>query len=249
MRTLLLYLLLSVYESAAERVVGVQGQNVTLKCTYDVKTHGRLSACWSRGVLPYSRCGKSIVDTDGHSVIIESGRYRMLGRLQDGDVSLTILDVEKEDGGLYGCRVEIAGPFNDEKHIISLTVEDAPEPTSYETSTWSGAAFHTSPTYFSRDLQTSSSSINIITSKKLSFSQWMILLGVILGLILIVTATIIVYVVGKSQQTTKIHGCFNPFGHSVRFNSSSSSRHVYQQATAVSNIYQMEADEEYDVVR
>ncbi|XP_077597221.1 uncharacterized protein LOC144212902 [Stigmatopora nigra] len=214
-----------------------------------------------RGVLPLHRCGDPIVDTDGLRVIKESGRYRMRGRLQDGDISLTILNVEKEDSGDYGCRVEIPGPFNDDKRTIWLLVEDAPEHTTYETSTWSTADFHkctkllcstftsffAATTNFSRDLQTSSSINTTTTSKKLSFSQWMILLGVFLGLILIVMALIIYCVVDKSQRTAKIHGCFNPFVHSVRFNSSSSTLRVYQQATAVNNIYQMETDE-YDFV-
>ena len=52
-----------------------------------------------------------------------SSRYQLLGRLEDGDVSLTILKTTEEDAGLYGCRVDIYGWFNDEKHHIDLTIE------------------------------------------------------------------------------------------------------------------------------
>ena len=52
-----------------------------------------------------------------------SSRYQLLGRLDEGDVSLTILNLRDSDAGRYGCRVEIPGWFNDDKHHFDLTIE------------------------------------------------------------------------------------------------------------------------------
>lgn len=51
-----------------------------------------------------------------------SERYLLMGNLGGGDVSLTIQRVEESDSGMYGCRVEIPGWFNDHKHQLTLTV-------------------------------------------------------------------------------------------------------------------------------
>lgn len=103
---------------------GIAGQDVTLSCTYDITTHGSLWVCWSRGALPRSGCGLQIAATNGVSVTEESDRYKLLGRLEDGNVSLTILNARKEDAGVYGCRMQVPGPFNDEKHSIELIIMD-----------------------------------------------------------------------------------------------------------------------------
>ncbi|KAI3373376.1 hypothetical protein L3Q82_006659 [Scortum barcoo] len=105
-------------------VSGQTGQNITLSCNYDVK-HGALPACWNRGKIPLSSCNNRLISTDGHRVIKETGassRYQLVGRLDKGDVSLTILNVSEGDSGLYGCRVEIPGWFNDETHHFDVTV-------------------------------------------------------------------------------------------------------------------------------
>lgn len=52
----------------------------------------------------------------------QSRRYLLMGNLAWGDVSLTIRQVEESDSGIYGCRVEIPGWFNDHKHEQKLTV-------------------------------------------------------------------------------------------------------------------------------
>ena len=117
----------SVIESSSSmKVVGRAGGNVTLPCKYDIKYNGASSVCWGRGSIPSSGCNNQIISTDGRKVIEStrvSSRYQLLGRLEDGDVSLTILNTTEEDTGLYGCKVEISGPFNDEKHHIDLTIE------------------------------------------------------------------------------------------------------------------------------
>ncbi|KAJ8405537.1 hypothetical protein AAFF_G00320100 [Aldrovandia affinis] len=40
----------------------------------------------------------------------------------EGDVSLTIINVTENDSGIYGCRVEIPGLFNDLKQIFNLII-------------------------------------------------------------------------------------------------------------------------------
>lgn len=108
-------------------VGGRAGHNVTLTCKYNSRSHGKLSACWGRGDIPLSGCSHQIISTDGLKVKEEtrvSSRYQLLGRLEDGDVSLTVLNVTEEDAGVYGCRVEKHGWFNDQKHYISLNIEE-----------------------------------------------------------------------------------------------------------------------------
>ena len=56
-------------------------------------------------------------------VSLVSSRYQLLGDLRKGDVSLTILNVSEMDSGRYGCRVEIAGWFNDLKQHFKLRVQ------------------------------------------------------------------------------------------------------------------------------
>uniref|UniRef100_A0A3B3DR93 Ig-like domain-containing protein n=1 Tax=Oryzias melastigma TaxID=30732 RepID=A0A3B3DR93_ORYME len=116
----------SVISECERRVTGRRGQNLTLPCNYDIKTNGPTEVCWGRGPVPTSGCSDQLLVTDGYNVIEEtrvSSRYQLKGRLDEGDVSLTILNATEEDTGLYGCRVQISGPFNDEKHHVNLTVK------------------------------------------------------------------------------------------------------------------------------
>lgn len=109
------------------------GTDVTLRCNYDATFYGRLSVCWGRGVIPNSGCANELIKTDGSSVTSRlSERYTLLGNLGEGDVSLTIRQVQESDSGTYGCRVDIPGWFNDHKHQMTLTV-NAGTPTQLTT--------------------------------------------------------------------------------------------------------------------
>ncbi|KAK5917586.1 hypothetical protein CgunFtcFv8_002422 [Champsocephalus gunnari] len=133
MKLSLLLALLSVSGGSALNVTSVSGQDVNLTCKYDIEYHGALSACWGRGDIPNSGCNNQLIASDGRRVTFGGGassRYRFLGRLQDGDVSLTVLNVLETDAGRYGCRVEIKGWFNDEVHHIDLSVQRAPKTTT-----------------------------------------------------------------------------------------------------------------------
>ncbi|XP_071314307.1 hepatitis A virus cellular receptor 1 homolog [Trachinotus anak] len=108
-------------------VTGLIGHNVTLPCRYDTQSHGVLSFCWGRGAVPRSKCSNTILSsTDGAVQISRSSRYQLLGRVTDGDISLTILNAQWSDAGVYGCRVEIPGWFNDHKANTHLVIEEAP---------------------------------------------------------------------------------------------------------------------------
>ncbi|XP_034544976.1 T-cell immunoglobulin and mucin domain-containing protein 4-like [Notolabrus celidotus] len=120
--------LLTQVSSGTVKVTGLLGSNVTLPCTYDTQTHGILSFCWGHGKVPRSKCSNTVLSSqDGAVDFRESHRYQLSGRLIDGDVSLTILNIQWSDAGVYGCRVEIPGWFNDYKVDTYLDVEKAPE--------------------------------------------------------------------------------------------------------------------------
>ncbi|XP_028445419.1 Down syndrome cell adhesion molecule-like protein 1 homolog isoform X1 [Perca flavescens] len=107
----------------AESIIATVGEDVTLICNYNAKYYGKLSTCWGRGAIPNSGCANEVIKSDGTSVISRlSERYLFRGNVGEGDVSLTIRQVEEGDSGTYGCRVEIPGWFNDHKHQLTLTV-------------------------------------------------------------------------------------------------------------------------------
>lgn len=129
-----LLLLLPGSVDSYEVVKGVVGHPVTIPCTYS--THGGITTtCWGRGQCPYSSCQNILIWTNGYRVTYRSsGRYDIKGRISEGDVSLTIENSVERDSGLYCCRVEIPGWFNDLKMTFQLEVQ--PEiPTSPPTST------------------------------------------------------------------------------------------------------------------
>uniref|UniRef100_A0A3Q4ALY2 Ig-like domain-containing protein n=1 Tax=Mola mola TaxID=94237 RepID=A0A3Q4ALY2_MOLML len=101
------------------------GDNVTLPCLYDFQTHSVLGFCWGRGNVPMSKCSNTILSSvEGSVWFKESSHYQLLGRVTDGDVSLTIMNAQRSDAGVYGCRVEIPGWFNDYKTNIHLILEE-----------------------------------------------------------------------------------------------------------------------------
>ncbi|XP_037636461.1 Down syndrome cell adhesion molecule homolog isoform X1 [Sebastes umbrosus] len=120
---------------SAENIIARVGEDVTLICNYDAKSKGKLSMCWGRGAIPNSGCANEVIKSDGTSVINRlSERYLLKGNIGEGDVSLTIRQVEEGDSGMYGCRIEIPGWFNDHKHQMTLTVVAVrPNPLKVET--------------------------------------------------------------------------------------------------------------------
>ncbi|XP_051870349.1 hepatitis A virus cellular receptor 1 homolog [Pristis pectinata] len=119
---------------AGSEVRGVPGQSITLPCNYSVGKSGESEMCWGRGHCTVMGCGGELIRTNGHTVTsTTSPRYHLGGRIEEGDVSLTINHLEREDSGSYCCRVEIDGWFNDQKVIMNLQVLDEPSTASPST--------------------------------------------------------------------------------------------------------------------
>ncbi|XP_073423858.1 uncharacterized protein [Dendrobates tinctorius] len=127
----ILLLVSSVTVLCQRTIVGIEGQPVTLPCSYKVKQSSDLtSMCWGKGSCPNSKCNQELIWTDGSKVTFRSSsRYQLNGRIRQGTVSLTISEASLNDAGTYCCRIEHAGWFNDEKINIRLTVEKAPTTT------------------------------------------------------------------------------------------------------------------------
>ncbi|KAM9265866.1 hepatitis A virus cellular receptor 2 isoform 1-T1 [Cariama cristata] len=108
-------------------VKGEVGQNVTVPCFYNVKTTQDItSMCWGRGSCPVSKCYQAIIWTDGWKVTEQyNSRYILKGNLLMGDVSLTIVNAKEADSGIYCCRVEISGWFNDQTSNHNVVIEKA----------------------------------------------------------------------------------------------------------------------------
>ncbi|XP_047587273.1 hepatitis A virus cellular receptor 1 isoform X3 [Lutra lutra] len=115
------------------QVIGVVGHSITLPCTYSTAP-GVTTMCWGRGACPMSRCSDEVVWTNGsHVTVRKHPRYKLKGNILRGNVSLTIENVAQTDRGLYCCRVEHKGWFNDMKLTLSLEIKPA-EVTSVPTS-------------------------------------------------------------------------------------------------------------------
>lgn len=218
--------------------------------------------CWGRGKIPASGCSNQLISTDGHKVVEgsrASSRYQLLGRLDEGDVSLTIMNVSESDAGRYGCRVEISGLYNDEKHHFELTVvrgvpttpsttptrETPTEPTAANHTT--AASHMTAQLTSSESLFTSSSSSSEAELQK-SGSANVVLVCVLFGLIALVTAGGFFFIVRRRRQRNKMS--HQQVGSSVQFSSSSSNLQLHRRSSTVDNIYQMdgggeEGDYEY----
>ncbi|XP_017279612.2 T-cell immunoglobulin and mucin domain-containing protein 4-like isoform X2 [Kryptolebias marmoratus] len=113
--------------SCTIRVTGRIGQNVTLPCMYDAQTEGGNSFCWGHEQVPLFKCSNLVLSSkNGNVVFRKSPKYQLLGRVAEGDFSLTVLDAQRSDAGVYGCRVEVPGLFNDQKVNTELIIEEAP---------------------------------------------------------------------------------------------------------------------------
>ncbi|TWW74520.1 T-cell immunoglobulin and mucin domain-containing protein 4 isoform X1 [Takifugu flavidus] len=104
----------------------VEGGVASLSCQYSVKRFGLSRACWGRTCGTFW-CNNILAQTDEQGVISKvADRYRLTGDILDGQMDLDILNVRRTDSGLYCCRVDIDGVFNDKKVIMNLRVVKAP---------------------------------------------------------------------------------------------------------------------------
>ncbi|XP_063521385.1 hepatitis A virus cellular receptor 1 isoform X2 [Pongo pygmaeus] len=121
-QVVILSLILHLADSVAGsvKVGGVAGPSVTLPCHYSGAV---TSMCWNRGACSLFTCQNGIVWTNGtHVTYQKDTRYKLLGDLSRRDVSLTIENTAVSDSGVYCCRVEHRGWFNDMKITISLEI-------------------------------------------------------------------------------------------------------------------------------
>nr|XP_020753872.1 hepatitis A virus cellular receptor 1-like [Odocoileus virginianus texanus] len=113
-------LLLTDGVTSYHRVTGVAGQSVRLPCSYTGET---TTACWGRGACSLLGCGSNIIWTDGYKVIVRKDRrYQLKGNIGERDLSFTIENTVPSDSGLYCCRIEKRGWFNDIKIIQELSI-------------------------------------------------------------------------------------------------------------------------------
>ncbi|XP_029074741.1 T-cell immunoglobulin and mucin domain-containing protein 4 isoform X1 [Monodon monoceros] len=108
--------------AASESVVrAFWGQSVTLPCTYSSWSPKSNGMCWGKGQCPNSKCNDELLYTDGTRVVSRKlPKYQLLGNIRRGDVSLTIFNTKEGDSGVYCCRIEVPGWFNDVKRNIRL---------------------------------------------------------------------------------------------------------------------------------
>ncbi|XP_060096235.1 T-cell immunoglobulin and mucin domain-containing protein 4-like isoform X2 [Heteronotia binoei] len=134
--SLLLVINLCIVGTISQTVVrGVVGQEITLPCSYSVRG-GTTHMCWGQGSCPNSKCSNEILRTDGRRVTSRtSSRYQLRGWITRGDVSLTIVNLKEGDKGMYCCRIEVPGWFNDLKKTLNLQVGRATTTTSQTTTT------------------------------------------------------------------------------------------------------------------
>ncbi|XP_061005453.1 hepatitis A virus cellular receptor 1-like [Dama dama] len=128
-----LLLLLTDGVTSYHRVTGVAGQSVRLPCSYT----GEIAiTCWGRGACSLLSCGSNIIWTDGYKVSFQKDRrYQLKGNIGERDLSLTIENTVPSDSGLYCCRIEKRGWFNDIKIIQELSIRPAPTTTTTTTTT------------------------------------------------------------------------------------------------------------------
>ncbi|KAM7333303.1 hypothetical protein ACRRTK_006623 [Alexandromys fortis] len=118
-----LILLLPGAVDSYELVKGVVGYPVTLPCTYSTRG-GIFTTCWGQGACPSSHCTNTLIWTNGYRVTYQrSSRYQLKGNISGGNVSLIIENAVPSDSGLYCCRVEVPGWFNDLKVTFSLEIK------------------------------------------------------------------------------------------------------------------------------
>ncbi|EDL33798.1 T-cell immunoglobulin and mucin domain containing 4, isoform CRA_a [Mus musculus] len=112
--------------ASEDTIIGFLGQPVTLPCHYLSWSQSRNSMCWGKGSCPNSKCNAELLRTDGTRIISrKSTKYTLLGKVQFGEVSLTISNTNRGDSGVYCCRIEVPGWFNDVKKNVRLELRRA----------------------------------------------------------------------------------------------------------------------------
>ncbi|XP_016323073.1 T-cell immunoglobulin and mucin domain-containing protein 4-like isoform X1 [Sinocyclocheilus anshuiensis] len=264
-------------------VQSFEGERVILPCKYDSKYHGKCHICWTIGDIPNMGCGNEIIGSDGDKVVRKiSSRYQLAGEIQRGDVSLTILNIEKKDSGKYGCRIHVPGLFNDEMYYVHLIVNDALIPTTWKTTSMSSSTseheptgvFSTAMTEVETNTTQESASFAFSTNppKSRTFGLWLsdttyetsfdhresssmekkdsvntsaVIVPVILLLLALIVIAVILILKQKKKNRAAVDITQNS-ENSVIYSNSGSSVGLYNREMAVENIYQIQAENEYE---
>nr|XP_046162887.1 T-cell immunoglobulin and mucin domain-containing protein 4-like [Oncorhynchus gorbuscha] len=246
--------LLSVSECIDPKVIGIEGQNVTLPCKYNTIKQGVSAICWGRGAIRNSGCNKEIISSDGTKVTWRSSvRYHLFGVLKRGDVSLTILNVTEKDSGQYGCRVLVHGLWNDEKYHVNLNIEKAPVPTTSQakvTITQQTMDNHTHCHVTTNSTEYSDTSTPLYSESILEQMTGHKLPVIVVSILLVLTGVVImsVLVILRKQWKTidTVVQIPEHSGSSVLYSNSESSLGVHTREMAVENVYQIDDNERDD---
>ncbi|KAM4547460.1 hepatitis A virus cellular receptor 1 homolog isoform 2-T2 [Fundulus diaphanus] len=209
MKVLLLLLLLTVSGCDNISVVGQTGQNVTLSCSYDIKTNGASGVCWNRGMIGPTGCSNQLIGTGDHKEETRvSSRYQLLGRLDEGDVSLTIQNLREEDAGRYACRVAIPGPFNDLKHYVDLTVErglpPSPPPETQTPTERPDSAGTTADLMTTENLLTSCTDSSTTAERQQEGSNLLVVLGCVLFLLVVLVSAAGLFIMARRWRQLQL---------------------------------------------
>ncbi|XP_077402804.1 uncharacterized protein LOC144036218 [Vanacampus margaritifer] len=112
----------TVWAGPAETVVGVAGRRVALPCRVAAAKRRDVYVCWGKGEPAFFSCHNMLVNMAGKHIMYKSS-YRYSVSYAPSEVPyLSIFNVRPSDAGLYHCRVQLPGPFNDKTFAVLLIV-------------------------------------------------------------------------------------------------------------------------------
>ncbi|XP_051533883.1 T-cell immunoglobulin and mucin domain-containing protein 4-like isoform X3 [Myxocyprinus asiaticus] len=225
-------------------VQNFEGENATLPCKYDSQYHGKCHICWMRGDIPNMGCGDEIIGGNGDTVVRrQSQKYQMTGEIQHGDVSLTILNITKQDSGKYGCRIHVPGWFNDEMHYVHLIVSD--ENSSFVSSSSAPESRNTGLLPYDTTHETDDFNGSSSVKKGESVNTSAVIVPVLLLLLAFVVIAALLIWKQKRKSRALVEIAQNS-ENSVIYNNSGSSLGLYNREMAVDNVYQIQTENEYE---
>ncbi|KAM4037232.1 hepatitis A virus cellular receptor 2 homolog [Anomaloglossus baeobatrachus] len=120
-----LVLSFTAFAAPFETLTGLVNDTLNIPCRYTVQGGNGYRMCWGQSHCPFSLCNNEIIRTDDQKVTWrKSDRYQLRGIMSQGDVSLTITGVTKDDEGTYCCRVQVPGLFNDLKTEVEVKIQE-----------------------------------------------------------------------------------------------------------------------------
>ncbi|KAM4547266.1 uncharacterized protein V3H82_020904 isoform 2-T2 [Fundulus diaphanus] len=172
-----------------------------------------------------------------------SSRYQLLGRLDEGDVSLMIQNLREEDAGRYGCRVGIPGWFNDEKHHVDLTVErglpPSPPPETQTPTERPDSAGTTADLMTTENLLTSCTDSSTTAERQQEGSNLLVVLGCVLFLLVVLVTAGGLFIMARRWRQPKL-----PQQDQVHFSTTASTLQLQHQDSVVENVYQIDGGAE-----